>query len=70
MATLWDVFLIPMSDPFDEDAELRGLLRTLSPSARERLRDVLIRDQVDRDLIAARLLRFRDRCAGPLGPIS
>ena len=44
----------------DEDAQLRDLLRTLSPSARERLRDVLSRDQVDRDLIAARLLRFRD----------
>ena len=43
----------------DEDAQLRDLLRTLSPSARERLRDVLSRDQVDRDLIA-RLLRFRD----------
>ena len=44
----------------DEDAQLRDLLRTLSSSARERLRDVLIRDQVDRNLIAARLLRFRD----------
>lgn len=28
---------------------LRKLLRTLSPAARERLSDVLIRDQADRD---------------------
>lgn len=44
----------------DEDAELRDLLRTLSPMAREHLRDVLIRDQADRDAIASQLLRFRD----------
>lgn len=43
-----------------EDAELRDLLGTLSPSAREHLRDVLIRDQADRDAIASQLLRFRD----------
>ena len=48
----------------DEDAELRDLLRTLSPPARQQFRDVLcdvlFRDQADRDLIAARLLRFRN----------
>ena len=44
----------------DEDAELRDLLRTLSPAARSHLRVLLIRDQSDRDLIAARLLRYRD----------
>jgi hypothetical protein len=44
----------------DEDAELRDLLRTLSTSAREHLRDVLIRDQADRDAIASQLLRYRD----------
>ena len=48
----------------DEDAQLRDLLRTLSPPAREHLRhelcDALFPDQADRDLIAARLLRYRD----------
>jgi len=44
----------------DEDAELRDLLRTLSPSAREHFREVLIQDQADRDAIAPRLLRYRD----------
>jgi hypothetical protein len=42
------------------DNELRSLLRTLSPSAREHLRSVLIRDQADRDAIASSLLRYRD----------
>jgi hypothetical protein len=49
-----------MSDPYDEDADLRDLLRTLSPSARYHFREVLIQDQADRDAIAARLLRYRD----------
>jgi hypothetical protein len=44
------------------DRDLRDLLRTLSPSARDHLRDVLIRDQADRDAIASQLLRFRDEC--------
>jgi hypothetical protein len=44
----------------DPDADLRSLLRTLSPRARDHLRDVLIRDQADRDAIAAQLLRYRD----------
>ena len=34
--------------------------RTLSPSAREQLREVLIRDQANRDAIASQLLRYRD----------
>jgi len=42
------------------DADLRDLLGTLSPLAREHLRDVLIRDQADRDAIASQLLRYRD----------
>jgi hypothetical protein len=37
-----------------------SLLRTLSPAARDHLRDVLIREQADRDAIASQLLRFRD----------
>ena len=41
----------------DEDAELRDLLRTLSRSARDHLRDVLIRDHADQDAIAWQLLR-------------
>jgi hypothetical protein len=40
---------------------LRSLLRTLSPSAREHLRSVLIRDQAERDAIASRLMRYRDQ---------
>jgi hypothetical protein len=40
--------------------ELRALLETLSPSAREHLRRVLIRDQADRDAISSRLMRYRD----------
>jgi hypothetical protein len=44
----------------DDDDALRDLLRTLSPPAREHLREVLIQDQADRDAIAARLLRYRD----------
>jgi len=44
-----------------EDPELRDLLRTLSPSARDHLRDVLIRDRADRDAIASQLLRYRDQ---------
>ena len=49
-----------MSDPFDHEAELRDLLRTLSPSAQDHLRDVLIPNQADRDATAAQLLRYRD----------
>jgi hypothetical protein len=45
----------------DQDADLRDLLRTLSPSARDHLLDVLIRDQADRDAIASRLMRYRDQ---------
>ena len=44
----------------DGDAELRDLLRTLTPKARDDLRHVLIRDQADRDAIASRLLCYRD----------
>jgi hypothetical protein len=43
------------------DADLRALLETLSPSAREHLRSVLIRDQADRDAISSRLMRYRDQ---------
>jgi DNA mismatch repair ATPase MutS len=45
----------------DADSELRSLFRTLTPSARERLRSVLIRDQADRDTIASSLMRYRDQ---------
>jgi hypothetical protein len=51
---------ITTSDLFGEDADLRNLPRTLNPSAREHLRDVLIRDQADRDAISSQLLRYRD----------
>jgi hypothetical protein len=52
-----------MSDDADLRAFLKtlgSLLETLSPSAREHLRDVLIRDQADSDAIASRLLRYGD----------
>ena len=42
------------------DAELRVVLETLDPKARDDLRRVLIRDQADRDAIASKLLRYRD----------
>jgi hypothetical protein len=43
------------------EGDLRALLATLSPSAREHLRRVLIRDQADRDAISSRLMRYRDQ---------
>ena len=43
------------------DDDLRSLLLQLTPSARDDLRRVLIRDQADRDAIASQLLRYRDR---------
>ena len=39
---------------------LRALLETLDPKARDDLRRLLIRDQADRDAIASQLLRYRD----------
>lgn len=44
----------------DEYSELRDLLRTLSPQAREFFRDALRRGQADPDHESARLLRYRD----------
>jgi hypothetical protein len=44
----------------DRDAELRILLRALTPKARNDLRRVLIHDQSDRDAISSQLLRYRD----------
>jgi hypothetical protein len=46
-----------MADP---NADLRALLETLDPKARDDLRRVLIRDQVGRDAISSRLMRHRD----------
>jgi hypothetical protein len=40
---------------------LRALLETLSPSAREHLRNVLIRDHADRDAISSMLMRYWDQ---------
>ena len=45
----------------DGDAELRSLLETLDPKARDDLRRVLMRDQADRDAISSRLMRYRDK---------
>jgi hypothetical protein len=44
-----------------EDADLRGLLKDLDPKTRDDLRNVLIRDQADRDAISSRLMRYRDQ---------
>jgi hypothetical protein len=43
-----------------DNRELRRLLSGLDPVLRDYLRNVLIRDQADRDAIASKLLRFRD----------
>jgi hypothetical protein len=43
------------------DDGLLDLLLALTPSAREHLRSVLIRDQADRDAISSRLMRYRDQ---------
>jgi hypothetical protein len=37
------------------------VLETLDPHARDTLRRVLIRDQVDRDAISSRLMRYREQ---------
>ena len=42
------------------DADLRNLLETLDPNARDALRRVLIHDQADRDAVSSQLLRYRD----------
>jgi hypothetical protein len=42
------------------DDDLRTLLETLDPKARDDLRRVLIRDQADRDAISSQLMRYRD----------
>jgi hypothetical protein len=44
----------------NRNANLRAVLDTLDPNARDTLRRVLIRDQADRDAIASSLLRYRD----------
>jgi hypothetical protein len=49
--------------------DLRTLLETLDPKARDDLRRVLIRDQADRDAISSRLMRDRDQ-NGHTGPTS
>jgi hypothetical protein len=46
--------------PESLDADLRAVLETLNPTAREILRLVLIHDQADRDAISSRLMRNRD----------
>jgi len=40
--------------------DLRSLLATLDPKARDDLRRVLIHDQADRDEVSSQLLRYRD----------
>ena len=45
----------------NQNLDLRALLMLLTPSGRQHLRNVLIRDQADRDAIASRLMRYRDQ---------
>jgi hypothetical protein len=42
------------------EADLRAILETLDPNARDTLRRVLIHDQADRDAISSQLMRYRD----------
>jgi hypothetical protein len=53
----------------DEEADFRALLSTLSPSARDHLRRVLIHDQAYRDAVSSRLLRYRDERGDGLADI-
>ena len=53
----------------DEEADLRSLLETLDPKARDDLRRVLIHDQTGRDAIASQLLRYRDGRGDDCGDI-
>jgi hypothetical protein len=41
----------------EPSADLRHLLETLDPKARDALRRVLIHDQADRDAVSSQLLR-------------
>jgi hypothetical protein len=43
-----------------DDPNLRAVLETLNPEARDTLRRVLTHDQADRDAISSDLLRYRD----------
>jgi hypothetical protein len=43
------------------EGDLRLALETLDPRARETLRRALIRDQVDRDAVSSRLMRYLDQ---------
>jgi hypothetical protein len=49
-----------MDERLDAGAELRSLLGSITPTAREHLRNVLIRNQADRDAVSSQLLRYRD----------
>jgi hypothetical protein len=51
---------VSLCDGPSSDPDLRAVLETLGPEARDTLRRVLIHDQVDRDAIASQLLRYRD----------
>jgi hypothetical protein len=45
------------------DADLRSVLETLEPNARDDLRRVLVHDRADRDAIPSGLMRYRDENA-------
>jgi hypothetical protein len=54
------VLLVTQSPVPAMDDDFRALLLTLSPSSREHLCRVPIRDQVDRDAMSSQLIRCRD----------
>ena len=53
----------------DAEADLRSAVAALGSPARDALTRMLIRDQADRDAIAAELLRYRDAAGDELAEI-
>jgi hypothetical protein len=50
----------PAASRSEGKPDLRAILETLTPKARDDLRRALIRDQADRESISSRLMRYRD----------
>ena len=48
-----------MADLVNEEGDLRALLESLDPKARDDLRRVLIRERADREAISSRPMRYR-----------
>jgi hypothetical protein len=52
-----------------EDDDLRAALARIEPAGREKLRQLLVADQPDRDRIAERLMRLRSQAGDQLAEI-